>query len=70
MSLTMSMSAMHFFIERLFILKVVKSHLKGHMINRILHLTSKKLRLNMYNHSRSGLFLTVCKGWSNGETNF
>ena len=43
-SLTMSMSAMHFLIEIMFILKAIKSHLKGHMINRILHSGSFHLK--------------------------
>ena len=36
-SLTKSLSTMHFCIEIVFILKAIKSHLKGQMINRILH---------------------------------
>ena len=36
-SLTTFMSAMRFLIETMFILKAIKSHFKGHRINRILH---------------------------------
>ena len=36
-SLTTSMSTMRFLIEIIFILKAIKYHFKGHMINRILH---------------------------------
>ena len=36
-SLTVFVSTMRFHIEVMFILKAIKSHLKGHMINRILH---------------------------------
>ena len=37
MSLTTSVSTMHFLIEIKLILKAIKSSLKGHMINKILH---------------------------------
>ena len=36
-SLTTFMSTMRFLIEKMFILKAIKYHFKGHMINRILH---------------------------------
>ena len=39
-SLAMSVSTMHFLAEIKFILMAIKSHLKGHMINRILHFLS------------------------------
>ena len=37
MLFTTSMSAIHFLIEIMFILKAIISHLKGHMVNSILH---------------------------------
>ena len=36
-SLTTSMSTMRFLIEIIFILKAIKYHFEGHMINRVLH---------------------------------
>ena len=44
MSLTTSVSAVHFLAEMKFILMVIKFHLKVHMINRILHSWSFRMK--------------------------
>ena len=45
MSLTRTVSSVRFLLEILFILKAIKSILKSHMINRILHSWSFQIKL-------------------------
>ena len=52
MSLTTSVSAIRFLAEIILILKAIKLHLKGHMINRILHSWSFHMK-----------FMKLAEGW-------
>ena len=61
-SLPTCVSTMRILAEIMFISKAIKSHLKGHMINRILHSLSFHMKFGLILYSVFGAIWPFCAG--------